>query len=56
MGKVRDIEFVWMNIVILQFFCIIQPRKGYLSLRIVTFHDCGSTLQEVPVIWESQFT
>ena len=38
MGKVRDIEFVWMNIVIFQFFCIIQPRKGYLSLKIVTFH------------------
>ena len=50
MGKVRDIEYVWMNIVIFQFFCIFQPGKGYLSLKIVTFVDCGSTLQQVPVM------
>ena len=56
MGKVCDIEYVWMNIVIFQFFCIFQPGKGYLSLKIVTFVDCGSTLQQVPVMHKNRWS
>ena len=44
-----------MNIVISALSCMFKPRKSYLSLKIVTFHDCGSTLQEVPVMHKNRW-